>query len=117
MSSKDDVNPKRSNPSTSTSNSDPILQELQKIPQSWDVLEKDLVHFKLTLEKEDLGWLIMRISEDIERELISAQLEIKKGQNSCEVDILIQLPKPSMSTDAKRTLSPSLTQLLQQTRE
>jgi hypothetical protein len=55
-----------------------ILKRLENLPDSWGPM-MDIIHIKIMLEREDIGWFTDRISEDVDRGLIVADINIRKS--------------------------------------
>jgi hypothetical protein len=96
---------------------DDILKRLENLPDSWKPMV-DNMQMNMKLERDDVGWLTNRISEDVDRGLITADINIRKSSSSCELDIIIRtLADIANNTAVQTAIGAALTLLIKEIRE
>jgi hypothetical protein len=93
-----------------------ILKRLENLPDSWEPMINNM-HMNMMLERDD-GWLTNRISEDVDRGLIIADINIRKSSFSCELEIIIRTVADMANSPAVQTaMGAALTLLVKEIRE
>jgi hypothetical protein len=94
-----------------------ILKRLEDLPDSWEPMINNM-HMNMMLERDDVGWLTNRISEDVDRGLIIADINIQKSSFSCELEIIIQTVADIANSPAVQTaMGAALILLIKEIRE
>jgi hypothetical protein len=72
----------------------------------------------IMIERDDVGWITSRISEDVDRGLITADINIRKSSLSCELDIALRTVSDIMNKPALQTaMGASLTLLIKEIKD
>jgi len=81
-----------SNPNRRISDADwtRINNQLRALPERWPENQREL-KIKLTVSKDAAVRITSRIYQDIDRDLISAEFNVKKSPHSVEMEILIRV--------------------------
>ena len=66
---------------------DDILRMIEDIPKEWNKGDKDKINFKIIAHREDANWVLSRIFEEVDRNLISANIQARSSKYSLEIDI------------------------------
>lgn len=67
---------------------DDILEMIEKIPKEW-YKDYKKISFKIITYRKDASWVSSRIFEEVDRNLISAEIKAKSSRYSIELDILM----------------------------
>lgn len=103
--------------STTREKLEDILKRLENLPNSWEPMINNM-HINMMLERDDVGWLTNRISEDVDRGLIIADINIRKSSFSCELEIIIRTVADIVNSPAVQTaMGTALTLLLKEIKD
>ena len=66
---------------------DSNYRKLEEIPEKCNQDQREIA-FKVTVHRNDATWVSSRIFEDVDRDLISAKIEVKSSKNSVDMNII-----------------------------
>jgi hypothetical protein len=96
---------------------DLILKSLQDLPNGWEPMVNTL-RITMMVDREDVGWLMSRIAEDVDRGLVSAHIGMQKSSSSCGLEIVFQTVSDIANNPiVQTTVAAALTMLIREIRE
>jgi hypothetical protein len=67
---------------------DEVIRQIDKIPEKWNSKNKK-INFKIIAYRDDATWVSSRIYEEVDRNLISVEIQAKSSEYSIELDVTL----------------------------